>query len=46
MTITNMIKRLGAIESELTDGIPEYIDLLNEYIDLYEELKYKEKEVS
>ena len=41
MTIVEIVRRLGVIESELTNGVAEYIDMLNEYIDLYEELKLK-----
>ena len=41
MTITKIVKRLGIIESELTNGVTEYIDMLNEYIELYDELKLK-----
>ena len=44
MKTKKIIKRLGVIESELTNDVLEYIDMLNEYIDLYEELKYREKE--
>ena len=41
MTITKIVKRLGIIESELTNGVTEYIDMLDEYIKLYELLKEK-----
>lgn len=41
MTTTKIVKRLGVIESELTNGVAEYIDMLNEYIELYELLKEK-----
>ena len=41
MTIPKIVKRLGIIESELTNGVTEYIDMLDEYIKLYELLKEK-----
>ena len=41
MTTTKIVKRLGVIESELTNGVAEYIDMLNEYFELYELLREK-----
>ena len=43
MTTTKIIKRLGVIESELTNDVAEYIEMLDEYIELYEILKQKEQ---
>ena len=42
MTNIHIVKRLAVIEKELTNDVVEYIDMLHEYIDLYEELKMKE----
>jgi hypothetical protein len=43
MQINQIVKRLGVLESELTNGVAEYIDMLDEYLELYDELKEKEK---
>ena len=36
-----ILKRLGVLEHGLTNGVSEYIEMLEEYIELYEELKTK-----
>ena len=41
MTRTKILKRLALLERELTNDVTEYIDMLNEYIELYELLKEK-----
>ena len=41
MTTAKIVKRLGILESELTNDVVEYIEMLNEYIELYELLKEK-----
>ena len=43
MTKAKIIKRLGILEHGLTDGVAEYIEMLDEYIELYELLKKKGK---
>ena len=43
MTTAKIVKRLGVLEHGLTDGVAEYIEMLDEYIDLYELLKEKGK---
>jgi len=42
MKYNQIVKRLGELEYALTDGVSEYIEMLEEYIELYEELKAKE----
>jgi len=39
MQINEIVKRLGVLESELTNGVAEYIDMLDEYLELYDKLK-------
>jgi len=42
MTNKNQIlKRLGVLEHGLTNGVSEYVEMLEEYIELYEKLKEK-----
>ena len=43
MTKAYIVKRLGILEYDLTNGVAEYIEMLDEYIDLYELLKEKGK---
>ena len=38
MNNTQIVKRLGELEYGLTDGVSEYIEMLEEYIELYNQI--------
>ena len=38
MKYNQIVKRLGELEYGLTDGVSEYIEMLEEYIELYNQI--------
>ena len=42
MNNNQIVKRLGELEYGLTDGVSEYIEMLDKYLELYDELKENE----
>ena len=38
MNNNQIVKRLGELEYGLTDGVSEYIEMLEEYIELYNQI--------
>jgi len=43
MTNKQIVKRLGELEYGLTDGVSEYIEMLEEYLKLTNEIKKRGK---
>ena len=43
MQLNQIVKRLGVLEHKLTNGVSEYIEILDEYLELYDKLKAYEK---